>query len=99
MGVSFKSLTSIPQPTLPDIAPLMAAPSTLDGQVMSLQEQLNATREAVRNDEAAVVQATNKPRSGVRRVSGRMNITIADAPRSPEALYSAESTQRMQDIQ
>src|SRR5436190_759273 len=85
-GVSFKSLTSIPQPTLPDIAPLMAALSTLDGQVMSLQEQLNATQEAVRNHEAEVAQATNQLRSGVRRVSDRMDNTIADVARSREAL-------------
>ncbi|MDQ6645362.1 MAG: FHA domain-containing protein, partial [Chloroflexota bacterium] len=31
IGVSFNSLNNIPQPTLPDIAPLMAALSTLDG--------------------------------------------------------------------
>jgi len=98
-GVSFKSLTSIPQPTLPDIAPLMAALSTLDGQVMSLQEQLNATQEAVRNHEAEVAQATNQLRSGVRRVSDRMDNTIADVARSREALSWAELIQLMEDVQ
>src|SRR5437868_1494675 len=99
MGVSFKSLTSIPQPTLPDIAPLMAALSTLDGQVMSLQEQLNATQEAVRNHEAEVAQATNQLRSGVRRVSDRMDNTIADVARTREALSWAELIQLMEDVQ
>src|SRR5438874_1143293 len=99
MGVSFNSLTSIPQPTLPDIAPLMAALSTLDGQVMSLQEQLNATQEAVRNHEAEVAQATSQLRSGVRRVSDRMDNTIADVARSREALSWTELIQLMEDVQ
>ena len=84
---------------LPDIAPLMAALATLDGQVMSLQEQLNATQEAVRNHEAEVAQATNQLRSGVRRVSDRMDNTIADVARSREALSWAELIQLMEDVQ
>jgi len=77
----------------------MAALSTLDGQVMSLQEQLNATQEAVRNHEAEVAQATNQLRSGVRRVSDRMDNTIADVARSREALSWAELIQLMEDVQ
>src|SRR5207248_1486541 len=84
-GVSFNRLTSIAQPTLPDIAPLLAALSTLDGQVMSLQEQLNATQDAVRNHETEIAQTTNQLRAGVRRVSERMDATIADVARSREA--------------
>ncbi|TMD66565.1 MAG: FHA domain-containing protein [Chloroflexi bacterium] len=99
IGVTFNSLTNIPQPTLPDIAPLMAALSTLDGQVMSLQEQLNATQEAVRNHETEVAQATSQLRSGVRRVSDRMDSTIADVARSREALSWAELIQLMEDVQ
>jgi pSer/pThr/pTyr-binding forkhead associated (FHA) protein len=53
-GVTFSRLTSLPQPQLPDVAPLMAALATLDGQVSSLQEQLNATQEAMRNHEADI---------------------------------------------
>ena len=34
----------------------MAALATLDGQVSSLQEQLNATQEAMRNHEADIAQ-------------------------------------------
>src|SRR5438105_9249716 len=81
-GVTFSRLTSIPQPAIPDIAPLLAALSTLDGQVMSLQEQLNTTQEALRNHEAEVTQTTNQLRSGVRRVSERMDSTIADVART-----------------
>ena len=99
MGVTFNSLTSIPQPTIPDIAPLMAALSTLDGQVMSLQEQLNATQEAVRNHETEVAQATNQLRAGVRRVSDRMDSTISEVARSREALSWAELIQLMEDVQ
>jgi hypothetical protein len=99
MGVTFSSLTNIPQPTLPDIAPLMAALSTLDGQVMSLQEQLNATQDAVRNHETEVAQAANQLRTGVRHVSDRMDNTIADVARSREALSWAELTQLMEDVQ
>ena len=99
VGITFSSLTSIPQPTLPDIAPLMAALSTLDGQVMSLQEQLNASQDAVRNHEAEVAQAANQLRAGVRHVSDRMDSTIAGVARSREALSWAELIQLMEDVQ
>jgi len=97
-SVTFNRLTSIPQPVLPDIAPLLAALSTLDGQVMTLQAQLNATQEAVRNHETEVVQTSNQLRSGVRRVSERMDDTIADVARSREALAWAELLQLMEDV-
>src|SRR5438874_8949300 len=81
-GVTFSRLTNLPQPTLPDVAPLMAALATLDGQVSSLQEQLNATQEAVRNHEADITQTTNQLREGVRRVTECMDSTIADVARN-----------------
>ena len=98
-GIDFNSLTSIPQPTLPDIAPLMAALSTLDGQVMTLQEQLNKTQDAVRNHETEVAQAAAQLRAGVRNVSDRMDNTIADVARSREALSWTELIQLMEDVQ
>jgi len=97
-GITFSRLTSIPQPAIPDIAPLLAALSTLDGQVMSLQEQLNATQEALRSHEAEITQTTNQLRSGVRRVSERMDNTIADVARSREALAWADLLQLMEDV-
>ena len=97
-GVTFNRLTNIPQPAIPDIAPLLAALSTLDGQVMSLQEQLNATQEALRGHEAEITQTTNQLRSGVRRVSERMDNTIADVARSREALAWADLLQLMEDV-
>lgn len=97
-GVTFSRLTSLPQPQLPDVAPLMAALATLDGQVSSLQEQLNFTQEAMRNHEADIAQTTNQLRSGVRRVSERMDTTIADVARSREQLAWAELLQLMEDV-
>jgi pSer/pThr/pTyr-binding forkhead associated (FHA) protein len=97
-GVTFNRLTSLPQPTLPDVAPLMAALATLDGQVSSLQEQLNATQEAMRNHETEIAQTTSQLRAGVRRVSERMDNTIADVARSREQLAWAELVQLMEDV-
>jgi pSer/pThr/pTyr-binding forkhead associated (FHA) protein len=99
LGVTFGSLTSIHQPTIPDIAPLMAALSTLDGQVMSLQEKLNATQDAVRNHEAEVAQAASQLRAGVRRVSDHMDGTIAEVARSREALTWSELIQLVEEVQ
>ncbi len=96
--VTFSRLTSLPQPTLPDVAPLMAALATLDGQVASLQEQLNATQEAMRNHETDITQTTNQLRSGVRRVSERMDNTIADVARNREQLAWTELMQLMEDV-
>ncbi|GAC1390217.1 MAG: hypothetical protein NVS4B11_06110 [Ktedonobacteraceae bacterium] len=97
-NVTFSRLTSIAQPSLPDMTALMAALSTLDGQVMSLQEQINGTQDSMRNHDAEIAQATNQLRSGVRRVSERMDNTIADVARSREALAWADLSQLMEDV-
>jgi pSer/pThr/pTyr-binding forkhead associated (FHA) protein len=97
-GVTFSRLTSLPQPTLPDVAPLTAALAALDGQVASLQEQLNATQEAMRNHEADIQQATGQLRAGVRSVSDRMDKTIADVARTREQLAWSELLQLMEDV-
>ena len=97
-GVTFSRLTNLPQPTLPDVAPLMAALATLDGQVSSLQEQLNATQDAMRNHEADIAQTSNQLHTGVRRVSERMDSTIADVARSREQLAWTELIQLMEDV-
>lgn len=97
-GVTFSRLTGLPQPSLPDVAPLVAALTTLDGQVSSLQEQLNATQEAIRNHESDVAQTANQLRAGVRNVSERMDNTIADVARSREQLAWAELLQLMEDV-
>ncbi len=97
-GVTFSRLTNLPQPALPDVAPLMAALATLDGQVSSLQEQLNATQEAMRNHEADIAQNASQLRAGVRRVSERMDSTIADVARNREQLAWTELIQLMEDV-
>jgi pSer/pThr/pTyr-binding forkhead associated (FHA) protein len=97
-GVTFSRLTSLPQPQLPDVAPLMAALATLDGQVSSLQEQLNSTQDALRNHDAEIAQTTNQLRDGVRNVSERMDSTIAEVARSREQLAWTELLQLMEDV-
>jgi len=97
-GVTFDRLTNVPQPSLPDVAPLMAALATLDGQVASLQEQLNSTQDAMRNHEAEIAQTTGQLRTGVRRVAERMDNTIAGVARSREQLAWAELTQLLEDV-
>jgi len=97
-NVTFNRLTSLSEPALPDIAPLMAALSALDGQVTSLQEQLNGTQDALRNHEAEIADTTNQLRTSVRRVSDRMDNTIADVARTREALAWTELLQLMDDV-
>ena len=65
---------------------------------MSLQEQLNATQDAVRNHETEIAQTTNQLRAGVRRVSERMDATISDVARSREALAWTDLLQLMEDV-
>ena len=97
-GVTFSRLTNLPQPSLPDVSPLMAALATLDGQVTSLQDQLNTTQEAMRNHETDIAQTSNQLREGVRRVSERMDSTIADVARNREQLAWTELIQLMEDV-
>lgn len=97
-GMTFNRLTNLSQPTLPDMSALMAALATLDGQVSSMQEQLNATQEAMRNHDAEITQTSNQLRDGVRRVSDRMDSTIADVARSREQMAWAELLQLMEDV-
>lgn len=97
-GVSFSRLSGLPQPTLPDVTPLTAALAALDGQVASLQQQLNETQEAMRNHESDIQQTSNQLRAGVRSVSDRMDKTIADVARTREQLAWSELLQLMEDV-
>ncbi len=97
-SVNFNRLSNLSQPTLPDMTDLTAALSTLDGQVMSLQQQLNATQEALQAHDAEVATTANQLRTGVRKVSERMDNTIADVARTREALAWAELLQLMEDV-
>jgi len=97
-GITFNRLTSLVPPTVPDITQLMAALTTLDGQVSLLQEQLNVTQEAIRSHESDIGQAANQLRSGVRRVSERMDSTIASVARSRDEGDWASLMQLMEDV-
>jgi pSer/pThr/pTyr-binding forkhead associated (FHA) protein len=97
-NTTFSRLTSLPQPVLPDISTLMAALSKLDGEIMSLQEQFNTTQEAMRNRDTELAKSASELRSSIRRVSDRMDNTIADVARSREALAWAELLQLMEDV-
>jgi predicted component of type VI protein secretion system len=97
-NVTFNRFASLSQPALPDMGALMAALSTLDGQVMALQEQFNNTQQAMRNHDAEVAQTANQLRVGIHRVAERMDNTIADVARSREALAWAELLQLMEDV-
>lgn len=97
-NVTFNRFASLSQPALPDMGALMAALSTLDGQVMALQEQFNSTQQAMRNHDAEMAQTANQLRVGIHRVAERMDNTIADVARSREALAWAELLQLMDDV-
>jgi predicted component of type VI protein secretion system len=97
-NITFNRFASLSQPALPDMGAFMAALSTLDGQVMALQEQFNTTQEAMRNHDAEVAQTANQLRTGIHRVAERMDNTIADVARSREALAWAELLQLMEDV-
>lgn len=97
-NVTFNRLTSLSQPTLPDLTNLIAALSTLDGQITALQQQFNATQDAMRNHETELTQTANQLRTGVRRVAERMDNTIADVARSREALAWSDLLQLMEDV-
>lgn len=97
-NITFNRFASLTQPTLPDMGAFMAALSALDGQVMALQEQLNATQEAMRHHDTEVAQIASQLRAGIHRVAERMDNTIADVARSREALAWAELLQLMEDV-
>src|SRR5213078_3573000 len=77
---------------------LVAALAKLDGEITSLQEQFNTTQEAMRNRDAELARNASDLRNGIRRVSDRMDNTIADVARSREALAWAELLQLMEDV-
>jgi pSer/pThr/pTyr-binding forkhead associated (FHA) protein len=97
-NVNFARLTNLPQPALPEMSALVAVLAKLDGEITSLQEQFNATQEAMRNRDAELARNANDLRNGIRRVSDRMDSTIADVARSREALAWAELLQLMEDV-
>lgn len=80
--VTVNSFTSLAQPSLPEMASLLAASATLQREITSLQQQLGTAHEAVRNQEAEIAQRTDQLRSAMRRLAERMDNTIAGVARS-----------------
>lgn len=97
-GVNFSHLTSLPQPSLPDITHLIAALTTLDGQVALLQEQLNSTQAAIHSHETEIAKTTQQLRAGVHNVSERLDSTIADVARQREQAGWTDLLQLMDDV-
>lgn len=95
--ITLGRLTSLPQPVLPDMTALVAALATLDGQIASLQQQFDVTQEAIRQHDSEIAQVTGQLRANLRRVSDRMDSTIADVARSREVLAWAELSQLIED--
>jgi pSer/pThr/pTyr-binding forkhead associated (FHA) protein len=95
--ITLGRLTSLPQPILPDMTAMVAALATLDGQITSLQQQFDATQEAMRQHDSEIAQVTGQLRTNLRRVCDRMDNTIADVARSREVLAWAELSQLVED--
>lgn len=80
--VTVNSFTSLAQPSLPEMASLLAASATLEQEITSLQQQLGTAHEAMRNHDAEIAQTTDQLRSAMRRLAERMDSTIAGVARS-----------------
>jgi hypothetical protein len=96
--VTFSRFSAIAVPPLPDMSSLMAALSSLDGQIMSLQGQFNATQDALKRHDNEIGQTAGQLRGSIRQISERLENTIADVARSREALAWAELLQLMEDV-
>jgi len=81
-GVTVNSFTDLAQPSLPEMASLLAASATLGQEITSLQQQLGTAHEAIRNHEAEIAQTTDQLRTAMRLLTERMDNTIAGVARS-----------------
>lgn len=96
--VTFNRFSVLSSPSLPDLSALTAALSSLDGQIMVLQQQFNQTQEEMRSHENEVTQVASQLRTGIRRVTERMDNMIADVARNREALAWSDLLQLMEDV-
>ncbi len=97
-NITLNRFSAIVVPPLPDMSSLMAALASLDGQIMSLQGQFNATQDALKRHNTEIGLTAGQLRSSIRRISDRMETTIADVARSREALAWVELSQLMEDV-
>jgi len=80
--VSASSFGNLSQPALPSVDALLAASTNLNEQIASLQQQLQATQEAMRNHDSEVAQTADRLRVAMRRLADRMDATISNVARS-----------------
>lgn len=74
-GISIQRFTNLSQP-LPDIAALKDAATALDGQVASLQQQIDAVREAKSKHETEISETANQLRTEMQDISASMSNAI-----------------------
>jgi len=84
--VNVGNFSNLSQPSLPGMEALLAASTALNEQIASLQQQLNATQEAMRNHDAEVTQTADRLRVAMRRLADRMDNTISNVARSRDEM-------------
>jgi hypothetical protein len=80
--VTASSFSNLSQPALPNVDTLLAASTNLNEQIASLQQQLQATQEAMHNHNSEVSQTADRLRVAMRRLADRMDATINSVARS-----------------
>ncbi len=97
-GVTLGSFSRLSQPSLPGVDALLTASTALNEQVASLQQQLLATQEAMRNHDAEVAQTADQLRTAMRRLAERMDNTISSVARSRDEMDWNGLQRTLQDV-
>jgi pSer/pThr/pTyr-binding forkhead associated (FHA) protein len=97
-GVTLGSFSRLSQPSLPGVDALLTASTVLNEQVASLQQQLLATQEAMRNHDAEVAQTADQLRTAMRRLAERMDNTISSVARSRDEMDWNGLQRTLQDV-
>ena len=97
-GVTLGSFSRLSQPSLPAVDALLTASTALNEQVASLQQQLLATQEAMRNHDAEVAQTADQLRTAMRRLAERMDNTISSVARSRDEMDWNGLQRTLQDV-
>jgi len=96
-GISIRRFTNLSQP-LPDIAALKDAAAMLNGQVASLQQQLDAAREAKSNHENEISETANQLRTEMQHISANMNNAILAMSNSRSEVGLDNLVQLVQEV-
>jgi pSer/pThr/pTyr-binding forkhead associated (FHA) protein len=97
-GVTLGSFSRLSQPSLPGMDALLTASTALNEQIASLQQQLLATQEAMRNHNAEVAQTADQLRTALRRLAERMENTISSIARSRDEMDWDSLQRTLQDV-